>query len=231
MFGYSADEIVGQPISLIIPDELRDEEAKFIQKLKRGERIDHFDTIRLTRDGRRIPISVTISPVRDSRGTIIGASKVARDISARTRLEQLRRESEQELAAEAAALAKLNVFRTRLWRCRSLVTGLYEILDSVIDLAGADKGLVELCDPETRALSIGAQRGFESAYLDSLCTLEAADGNALGRSVAAGTRIVVNDVESDPACEPIRTCARDGGIRGLIATPLLRVDGALLGIL
>src|SRR6202161_554499 len=97
IFGDTAEEVIGQPITIIIPRELHDEERRILGQVRRGERIDHFDTIRVTKDGRRIPISLTVSPVRDSRGTIIGASKVARDISERKRAEEMMRQSEEAL--------------------------------------------------------------------------------------------------------------------------------------
>ena len=90
LFGYTAAEAVGQQIYLIIPDEHRAEEDEVLARLRRGERIDHFETVRRTKDGRRIPISLTVSPVRDATGRIIGASKVARDISERYQADALR---------------------------------------------------------------------------------------------------------------------------------------------
>lgn len=89
IFGYSADEMIGQPITTIIPPDLQDEETLIISKLRAGEKIDHFDTVRLTKDGRRMDISLTVSPLRDSTGKIIGASKVARDVTDRKRAERL----------------------------------------------------------------------------------------------------------------------------------------------
>ncbi|HXE05391.1 MAG TPA: PAS domain S-box protein [Bryobacteraceae bacterium] len=94
IFGYTAAEVIGQPITIIVPPELHDEEQRILERLHRGQRVDHFDTIRVTKDGRRIPISLTVSPIRDSRGVIVGASKVARDISERKRWEQALLESE-----------------------------------------------------------------------------------------------------------------------------------------
>jgi PAS domain S-box-containing protein len=90
LFGYTAAEAVGRHIYLIIPDDRREEEDEVLARLRRGERIDHFETVRQTKDGRRIPISLTVSPVRDAVGRIIGASKVARDISERHQSEALR---------------------------------------------------------------------------------------------------------------------------------------------
>lgn len=87
IFGYTLEEIIGRPITTIIPPELLDEERDIIARLSRGERIEHFETTRLAKNGRRIDLSLTISPVRDASGKIIGASKVARDITERRRQE------------------------------------------------------------------------------------------------------------------------------------------------
>lgn len=91
IFGYTADEMIGQPILKLIPPELHDEETQILSKLRAGQKIDHFDTVRLTKDGRRLDISLTVSPLRDSSGTIIGASKVARDITERKSAERLQK--------------------------------------------------------------------------------------------------------------------------------------------
>ncbi len=91
IFGYEADEMIGEPIIKIIPPELRSEENDILARLKRGERIDHFETVRMTKDGRRLDISITVSPIRDRTGTIVGASKVARDITDKMRAEELQR--------------------------------------------------------------------------------------------------------------------------------------------
>jgi PAS domain S-box-containing protein len=81
IFGWKADEVIGKPITIIIPEDRLHEEPKILARLRAGERVDHFETIRVTKDGRPVHISVTISPVRDSTGRIIGASKIARDIT------------------------------------------------------------------------------------------------------------------------------------------------------
>ncbi len=104
IFGYQESEVVGKPITIIIPPELQEEERRILNLVRHGERVDHFDTIRLTKDGRRIEISLTVSPVRDSHGTIVGASKVARDISGRKAAERALRESELRLRASEEAL-------------------------------------------------------------------------------------------------------------------------------
>jgi PAS domain S-box-containing protein len=89
IFGYSEAEAVGQSIFLIIPADRVEEEQDVLARLRRGERIDHFETIRQSKDGRRIPISLSVSPIRDREGRIIGAAKVARDISDRVERERM----------------------------------------------------------------------------------------------------------------------------------------------
>jgi len=83
MFGYLQTEAVGKHISLIIPEDRLNEEDYIIGQIKSGKKVDHFETIRKKKDGQLLPISVTISPVVDKEGTIIGASKIARDINDR----------------------------------------------------------------------------------------------------------------------------------------------------
>jgi PAS domain S-box-containing protein len=117
LFGYSAEEAIGKNILLIIPEDRRQEEADVLARLHRGEKIEHFETIRRTKDGRQIPVSLTVSPVKDARGRIIGASKVARDISERVlaqhalrrahdQLEERVRERTAELSAANVALRR-----------------------------------------------------------------------------------------------------------------------------
>src|SRR5688572_19347344 len=86
MFGYSAAEAIGRSIRMLIPDELQLEEDLVLAKIRAGERIDHYETVRQRKDGTRLAVSLTVSPVRDDHGSIIGASKIARDITERTRL-------------------------------------------------------------------------------------------------------------------------------------------------
>src|SRR5262249_42265090 len=87
MFGYTAQEAVGRSIRLIIPKERQAEEDEVLAKLRRGEMVDHFETIRQRKDGTLIPISLTVSPVCGPNGELVGASKVARDVSERWRAE------------------------------------------------------------------------------------------------------------------------------------------------
>ena len=104
LFGYTADEAVGQPITLIIPPERVQEEVEILRKLGRGERVDHFETVRVAKNGRRIAVALTISPIRDANGTVVGASKIARDITERKASEQERERTIGELRRAEEAL-------------------------------------------------------------------------------------------------------------------------------
>ena len=95
VFGYAADEAIGKSIMLIIPPEHVHEEHRILEKIARGERIEHFETVRMAKDGRRIEVSLTISPVRDHEGRVVGASKVARDVSDRRHMERQLREADR----------------------------------------------------------------------------------------------------------------------------------------
>jgi PAS domain S-box-containing protein len=88
MFGYTAEEVIGKPVTILIPPEHLDEEPQILARLRAGDRIDHYRTIRRRKDGTLLDISLTVSPIRDSRGEVVGASKIARDISAHRRAEE-----------------------------------------------------------------------------------------------------------------------------------------------
>jgi len=101
LFGYTADEAVGQPIYMLIPPDRLAEEADILGRIGRGEHIDHYQTQRLTKDGRTIHVMLTVSPIRDKAGKVVGASKIARDV---TDLHA----AEESLKQHAAALARSN---------------------------------------------------------------------------------------------------------------------------
>ena len=106
MFGYTSEEMVGESILRLIPKELHYEEDEILRKLRAGDRVDHYETIRLKKGGERIEVSVTISPIKNTSGQVIGASKIARDISDRRRMERLVIQSEK-LAATGRMAASI----------------------------------------------------------------------------------------------------------------------------
>lgn len=94
IFGFTPEEAIGRPITIIIPPELQSDEKQILKRLRAGQRVDHFETIRQTKHGMKLHVSLTISPVRDAQGRIIGASKIARDISEQKKMEQVLKEVE-----------------------------------------------------------------------------------------------------------------------------------------
>jgi PAS domain S-box-containing protein len=126
IFGFTAEEMVGQPILRIIPPELHSEEHDILAKLQRGEKVDHFQTVRVRKDGRRLNISVTISPIRDATGKVVGASKIARDITEQVR-SQRERERLYELGQAMAAEPDVHAL-------------VQKITDAATELSGAQFG-------------------------------------------------------------------------------------------
>mgnify|MGYP003574918642 CR=1 FL=1 len=107
MFGYTAEEMIGNSITRLFPDDRLEEEPKIIARIAKSERVEHFETIRKTKDGRLLDVSLTISPVKDSQERIVGASKIARDITAQKRVEEQVRRNEEQLRTMADSIPQL----------------------------------------------------------------------------------------------------------------------------
>ena len=107
LYGYAADEAIGRPISLIIPPDRGDELPRILDQLARGESVEHYETVRVAKGGRRIDVSITVSPVRDARGRTVGAGSTARDITHRKEIEATTRERDvlKTIASLAAGAA------------------------------------------------------------------------------------------------------------------------------
>lgn len=122
LFGYTADEAIGQPVIMLIPEERRHEETDIIGRLRHGERIEHFETVRRCKDGSHVAISLTISPVRNAAGEVIGASKIARDIT------------QQKEAAKRQALL-LAEMRHRVGNCFAVASSLIAVTARQVETA------------------------------------------------------------------------------------------------
>jgi len=200
IFGYTAAEAMGQSISLIIPPERRGEEDDVLAHLRRGEKIDHFETERQTKDGRRLNISLTISPIKDSTGRIIGASKVARDITEHKRAEEQLLEAKR--IAEAASHAK-DKFLAAL--SHELRTPLTPVL-----MAVAAMDLNSDLAPELRDDMAMIRRNveLEAKLIDDLLDLSLALSGKLRLNLeTVGLNEVVHHV-----CEICRPCVLEKGI-------------------
>lgn len=107
LFGYAADEAIGRTVEMLFPPGRENEEAHIIQRIRAGERVENFDTVRMHKDGRLIDVSLTISPIRTPEGAVIGASKIARDITGRKRMEARLKRSEEEFRSMAENISQL----------------------------------------------------------------------------------------------------------------------------
>lgn len=216
IFGYAANEAIGSSITIIIPSDRLDEEKTILAKLSRGERIDHYETVRVTKFGELIDISVTISPVQDESGRIIGASKVARDITARKQGD--------------ADLQRLHEMSLLLASTLELPVILDGTLRAAAEIEQTDRGLILLWDTEKKGLQVGARLGFDDDYVS---WIESAPlvASASGVCYRDKQRHIIEDVENDDALPSIREVARRFGIRAVHSTPLISRSGEIIGVI
>jgi PAS domain S-box-containing protein len=104
LLGYGAEEVIGQPITRFIPPDRLDEETQIRTRLRGGERVEHFETIRRRKDGTLVDVSLSISPIREGSGFLVGAAKIARDTTERNRAEATNREAHERLREQSAVL-------------------------------------------------------------------------------------------------------------------------------
>ncbi|SIO40937.1 PAS domain S-box-containing protein [Singulisphaera sp. GP187] len=217
LYGYSAQEAVGMPITLIIPPDRQDEERAILERFRRGEQVEHFETVRVSKQGRWIDISLTISPIHDAKGQVVGVSKVARDITARKRSEAMLNGQKRvlELMAQGAGLA--------------------EVLDSLcrtVEGQSAEGMLasIQLVDRDGLHLRHGAAPSLPDSYN------QAVDGIAIGPSVGScGTAafrrepVYVVDIATDPLWAKFAHVALGYGLRACWSHPILSSAGDVLG--
>ena len=177
-------------------------------------------------------VTVLERPVRVT--TLVSALRTA--LKARRRQYELRdqlkelRASEERLASELAATARLHALSGRLLAAEDLTTALDDVLENAIVTCGADFGNIQLYNPQTKTLEIIVERGFQHEFLDHFRMVRADSGSVCAQAVQSGERIVVEDVELDPGFEPHRRIAAAAGFRAVQSTPL-RAHGKILGML
>ena len=158
LYGYSAAEVKGRPISLLVPPENADELPSILRRIKRGEGVDHYETVRVRKDGQRIDVSLTVSPIKDASGQIVGASAIARDISAQKRMNEEVRAMTQQLW-HSAKLASVGELAASIAHELNNPLGTVTLrLESVLARTSAD-------DPRRKALEIVAQETRRMADL------------------------------------------------------------------
>jgi PAS domain S-box-containing protein len=230
LYGYTAGEALGKPILIVVPPDRGEEEKEILERLQRGERVDHFETIRRRKDGTLLNVSLTISPLRDHRGKIVGASKIARNITEQKHTEEAIRTLNARLTEDLAAMTRMQQLSTRLIQSGGIPELLGEILDAGIEITGADMGNIQLLDDAGR-LGIVAHRGFDSAFLEFFD--EVHDGiAACGLALQKGERVIVEDVACSPvfAGRPALEAMLAAEARAVQSTPLVSRSGKVLGI-
>ncbi len=214
-FGYAAAEVVGKPITIIIPDDLQDEEPKILARIRRGESIEHFETIRRCKDGRLVDISLTVSPMRDERGKVLGASKIARDVTARKRAEAV-------LGRRAEEQAALYRFTDRLFRAQSLEDIYDAALDAIMAALHCSRAAILRCDAEG-VMRFAAWRGLPDRYR------AAVEGHSPWPADEANPEPVCIADAAGAALEPLLDAAvKREGIGALAFIPVM-AEGRLIG--
>ena len=233
MFGYTRHEAIGQPIRAIIPPDLYDEEDTILKRLRAGERVEHLETVRVTKAGQRVDVSLTISPLRDAVGRIVGCSKIARDITEAKQAQAALRHTEQRLAREVARAKTLQSISTRLIS-ESTPASLYaQILGAAIELMAADCASVQMLSADHTWLRLLGWRHFHS---DSAAFWERVDvgaGSTCSKALSDNERVVVVDVEASEFMAGTQDLEeyRRSGIRAVQSTPLRSRSGRPLGML
>jgi PAS domain S-box-containing protein len=214
MFGYTADQAIGQPITLIIPQERLGEETEILERIRAGQRVDHYETVRIAKDGRRLEMAVTISPLFDRTGRIVGASKVGRDITATKAAQRLLVGVHDETRGLDNPIEVLRRIATRVGRHYGVTRCAYAELDQ-------DRATIEI------------RRG----YTDGVPTVAgrhplARFGPKLVDEVLAGRTVVVDDVETDAlTIDPAaRATYASMQIRSMVVAPIAR-GGRTLALL
>jgi len=178
VFGYSASDAIGQPITLVIPQDRQSEEREILTRIRRGERIDHFETVRQRKDGSLIVVSLTVSPVKDADGNIVGASKIARDISEQKRNQEListlAREAEhrsKNLLANALATVNLSQSSTPEG-LKQIIAGRIQALANVCSLFAATRWIgAELSAIATQELAPYSETNRKRTFINGPQTM------------------------------------------------------------
>jgi len=215
IFGYTAKEAVGRHITLIIPPDRLSEETDIVARLRRGERIDHFDTIRRRKDGSLLNISAAISPIRDTTGRIVGASKVARDITDRKR-------TEQALADSARQQKALFHLADKLHRASALDQLYAGSMDAICEALTCDRASILLCD-SAGVMRFVAWRGLSEEYR------RAVEGHSPWKADDQSPQPVsIEDIENAEISESLASTVKAERIGSLAFIPLVS-EGKLIG--
>ena len=220
LFGYRAEDIIGRPVSLLIPWDRRDEESHILERIRRGESIDHYETIRRRKDGTDVAISLTVSPLVDAHGKVIGASKIARDISERKHHELVLQRQSRRNEVLSEVLAQL----LDGGKPEEIIRELFPRVAGQMDL---DVYLHYVADDDRGHLTLRSSSGIPEEDLPQLAQL--AFGQALGGTSAARFEpVIAFDIQQ--SSDPLATLFRTFGVQAYVCYPLM-VGARLFGTL
>jgi len=227
IFGYSSDDIIGRHVQILFSAEREHEDVLIMNQLRAGESTPYHESVRRRKDGSLIDVAVTVSPLRDAQGNLIGASSIVRDISDR---KQAQRRTSADLLAMTLLRhvgAEYNARRDDLTHC------LQETLDAGIAILSGQKGNIQIFDPASGALTIAVHRGFQSPFLDFFRKVRDEDDSACSSAMQASNRIIVEDVLQSEIFvgKPALQVLIDAGVRAVVASPLIATSGAVLGMI
>jgi len=233
MFGYSAHEAIGRPVTILIPPDLHDEERDILRRVRAGDQVAQYETFRVTRAGECIDVSLTISPLRGAAGGVIGYSTIGRDITKAKQVEAELRRREQRLAREVAGVTTLQSISTRLIS-ESTPESLYmQILGAAMELMASDAASVQVLAADRTSLKLLAWKNFhpDSATFWQRVTIGA--GSTCSRALRNNERVMVADID---ACDFMAGTQdqqeyRRSGLRAVQSTPLRSRSGRPLGML
>jgi PAS domain S-box-containing protein len=226
IFGYTAAEAIGRPMLIVFPPELVGEEADILARVARGERLRHFETVRLRKDGRRIDVSATISPIHDATGKVIGVSKIARDIT----LQKQQQRELQRLTRLYAALSQVNQAIVMTADRAALYPKLCQAL---VEFGGFRMAWIGRVDRTTRKVIAVGQWGDRFDYLASIevSVEDRPQGHGpTGMVIREGRAYISNDAMNDPRTLPWRESAARSGFRSSATFPI-REGGEVCGAL
>jgi PAS domain S-box-containing protein len=210
LFGYTAEETLGQTLDALVPQDRRAEEWTVLTRLRHGETIAHLETERLARGGTRVPVSISLAPTRDQHKQVVGSSMIARDISERRRADRALRERLRQLDVLCQAGQAL------ILRSEDLSSMQQELFDRLRSAVGCDLLLEYVTDGAGETAQLGRAVGFDEAHPAGPQSVRF-EGSAFGATVRRGAPLVVDGLEgSDLALEPLRAA----GARCLAAFPL-----------
>jgi PAS domain S-box-containing protein len=220
IYGYTAGEILGRPVADLVPPDRMEEFPAILDRLRQGERIDHYETVRLAKDGRRVDVSLTVSPIFDDHGNVQGISKIARDITQRKRAQEALKHQTERL--------------TLLWEAASVLlvandpdAMLRQLLANIGPHLGVDAYLNFVVDDRTGALRLSSYEGMPAEALRGLSRLDF--GQSISGTVALRRQpIVANGVQQSG--EPMMQLVKSAGIHAYACYPLV-IGERLLGTL